>query len=104
MANKITKADIVDQVTEKVDVDQKDVSKVFDLIFEEIKHSLETGNKVELRGFGIFEPRLRKGRESARNPKTGEKLSFSEHYIAAFRAGKELKENIAKLEISDNEN
>ncbi|MBP5176790.1 MAG: HU family DNA-binding protein, partial [Treponema sp.] len=45
------------------------------------------------------EPRLRKGREKARNPKTGESLSVAPHYVAAFRAGQELKNALWELPV-----
>ena len=51
------------------------VQDIVEKFLDEVKKSLEKGSTIELRGFGTFEPRLRKGRSSARNPKTGEKLS-----------------------------
>ena len=62
---------------------------------------MSCGSTIELRGFGTFEPRLRKGREKARNPKTGEIVSMAPHYVAAFRAGKDLKQALYSLEIKD---
>ena len=49
---------------------------------------------AELRGFGTFEVRVRKGKEKARNPKTGEIVSVDKHGVAVFRAGRELKEEL----------
>ena len=72
-----------------------------DAFLDEIKESLIDGKTIELRGFGTFEPRLRKGRDIARNPKTGEKVSVEPHYIAAFRAGQSLKENLWNLKTTD---
>ena len=54
---------------------------------------------AELRGFGTFEVRIRKGKEKARNPKTGEIVSVDQHGVAVFRAGRELKEEL--WDISD---
>ena len=64
-----------------------------------MKSSLSEGKVIELRGFGTFEPRLRKGRENARNPKTGEILSSSPHYVVAFRSGRELKKSLLELPV-----
>ena len=70
-------------------------------MLKEIKKSLENGSTIELRGFGTFEPRLRKGREKAHNPKTGEILSVAPHYVAAFRAGQDLKKALWNLDKSE---
>lgn len=96
---KKNKNDLVEAVAEKINLDKQEISQVADLLFGEIKNSLEMGASIELRGFGTFEPRLRKGREVARNPKTGEKVSVEPHYVAAFRAGKELKDNMWNLKL-----
>lgn len=94
---KITKNHLVDSIYKSTDVEKKVVQEVIDSFLENVKKSLETGSTIELRGFGTFEPRLRKGRSCARNPKTGETLSVEPHYVAAFRAGQELKEKLWTL-------
>ena len=91
---KITKAELVDQVYEKTGIARKDIKISVDKIFEEIKEALSGGHVVELRGFGTFEVRRRKGRVRARNPKTGENISVNSHGIAAFRPGRELKQGV----------
>lgn len=96
-SNKVTKFDIVDSIYHKTNCERQDVQLIIDSFLNELKSSLEDGATIELRGFGTFEPRLRKGRSVARNPKTGEKLSVEPHYIAAFRAGQALKENLWNL-------
>lgn len=98
---KKNKNDLVDAIYKTSNMDKKDISVVVDLLFSEIKKSLEDGASIELRGFGTFEPRLRKGREAAINPKTGEKVKVEPHYVAAFRAGKELKANLWNLKIEE---
>jgi nucleoid DNA-binding protein len=90
-SKKITKYDLVESIYENTKCEKRVVQQVVENFLEEVKKSLEDGSTIELRGFGTFEPRLRKGRISARNPKTGEKLSVSPHYVAAFRSGQELK-------------
>lgn len=92
MRFKITKKDLVNSVYESVAVDKKDIALVIDSFLLQLRKSLEVGSVIELRGFGTFEPKLRKGRAEARNPRSGEILSVGPHYVAAFRAGKELKE------------
>ena len=99
---KITKSNLVDGVFEKLSVKRSDICDVVDAFLFELKNAMENGSNIELRGFGSFELRLRKGRSVARNPRTGEKLSVQPHYVAAFRAGKELKENLWNLKIENN--
>ena len=66
-------------------------------MFEEIKDGLKENKVIELRGFGTFEVRTRKGREKARNPKTGEVVAVESHGVAIFRPGKELKDAVWNL-------
>lgn len=97
MADKITKKDIIDSIYSKGNCERQDISYVVDAFLEEVKTALQDGKNIELRGFGIFETRLRKGKSAARNPKTGEHVAVDPHYVAAFRAGKELKEKLWEL-------
>ena len=93
---KVTKADLVGQiqdgVKQQIDLERKDIKLVLDQFFEEIKSALESDRIIELRGFGTFEVRTRKGKERARNPRTGEITSVESHGVPLFRAGKELKQ------------
>jgi integration host factor subunit beta len=88
---KVTKIDLIEAVYHETRSEKKTVQIVLESVLAEFKNALKSGATIELRGFGTFEPRLRKGRAKARNPKTGEHLSVPPHYIAAFRAGRELK-------------
>ncbi len=90
--NKLTKAEIIERIYEKLGVNRKDIHNIGDEFFEEIKSGLSNDKVVELRGFGTFEIRTRKGRDRARNPKTGEIVPVSAHGVAVFRPGKELKQ------------
>ena len=93
-ASKLTKAEIIENIYEKTAFDKKDIHVIVDKIFEEIKAGLLKDKIIELRGFGTFELRTRKGREKAHNPKTGEIVSVSSHGVAVFRPGKELKSSV----------
>jgi integration host factor subunit beta len=88
---KMTKAEIIERIYEKSGVSRKDIHGVIDLFFDEVKDALTEDRVVELRGFGTFEIRTRKGREKARNPKTGEVVPVQTHGVTVFRPGKELK-------------
>ncbi|MCR5254099.1 MAG: HU family DNA-binding protein [Treponema sp.] len=96
-SRKIRKIDLINSIYEKTGFDKQDIQTVADRLFEEVSKALENGSTIELRGFGTFEPRLRKGREVARNPKTGELCRGVPHYVAVFRAGRELKQNMLKI-------
>lgn len=90
--SKVTKADIIEHIFEKTDLNKKQIHSVIDLFFSELKDALVDDKIVELRGLGTFEIRRRKGREKARNPKTGEIVPVDTHGVAVFRPGKELKQ------------
>ncbi|MDA3939106.1 MAG: integration host factor subunit beta [Spirochaetia bacterium] len=89
--SKITKAEIIDNIYEELDVDRADIHKVIDNLFDHLKDALSSDQVIELRGFGTFEIRTRKGREKARNPRTGEIIPVETHGVAVFRPGKKLK-------------
>ena len=94
VGNKITKAEIVDSIHSKTSYSRKEVRGMVDLLIDEIKNALQERRIIELRGFGTFEIKIRKGRKKARNPKTGETLSVNSHGIVSFRAGRELKKDV----------
>lgn len=100
---KVTKFNLVDAIYQKTNCEKYVVQEIVEKFIEEVKLSLEEGATIELRGFGTFEPRLRKGRETAHNPKTGEVVSVAPHYVAAFRAGQELRKSLWDLKIEDSE-
>jgi integration host factor subunit beta len=68
---------------------KKDLEKFTDIILDEIKQSLKRGDRVELRGFGIFSTNTQKARIS-RNPKTGEKVNTPQKKTIHFKMAKEL--------------
>jgi nucleoid DNA-binding protein len=86
----LTKAEIVEEVNERLRLTKKDIARVIDLFFEIIKDGLKEGKHIELRGFGTFEVKTREERE-ARNPKTGESVVVPKRRVPYFRPGKELK-------------
>ena len=67
----MTKAQIVEEIYERLGLTKKDIARVIDLFFEIVKEGLKSGEHIELRGFGTFEVKTREERE-ARNPKTGD--------------------------------
>jgi len=68
---------------------KKDIEKFLNIILNEIKKTLKRGERVELRGFGIWSIHIQKARIS-RNPKTGEKIQTPEKKTIHFKMAKEL--------------
>ena len=68
---------------------KKDLEKFIDIILNDIKQTLKRGDRVELRGFGIFSSNTQKARIS-RNPKTGEKVNTPEKRTIHFKMAKEM--------------
>ena len=68
---------------------KKDLEKFTDIILKEIKSTLKRGERVELRGFGVFSTNIQKARIS-RNPKTGEKVHTPKKRTIHFKMSKEL--------------
>ena len=72
---------------------KKDFLKIFDIFLNEIKIALKNGERVELRGWGIFHQKIQKSRNS-RNPKSGEIVYTPEKKNINFKMSKELFEFI----------
>jgi integration host factor subunit beta len=87
----MTKAELVEEVSEKTGLPKKQAEIVVNTVFESIVETLKTGEKIELRGFGSFRIRQRDSR-MGRNPKTGEKVDVPAKRIPYFKPGKELRE------------
>ena len=68
---------------------KKDLEKFLNIILSEIKQALYKGERVELRGFGVWSIHIQKARIS-RNPKTGEKIETPQKKTIHFKMGKEL--------------
>ena len=68
---------------------KKDLEKFASIILKEIKGTLKKGDRVELRGFGIFSTNVQKARIS-RNPKTGEKVHTPKKKTIHFKMSKDM--------------
>ncbi|MFB5265977.1 HU family DNA-binding protein [Paenibacillus enshidis] len=89
----MNKTDLINQVSEKAELSKKDATKAVDAIFDAISEALQSGDKVQLVGFGNFEVRERSARKG-RNPQTGEEIEIPASKIPAFKPGKALKDGI----------
>ena len=68
---------------------KKDLEKFSEIILKEIKQTLKRGERVELRGFGVFSTKIQRSRIS-RNPRTGEKVSTPKKKTIHFKMSKDL--------------
>lgn len=90
----MTKADLINKISEKVDIPKKDITLIINECFNSISNCLSEGDKVQIVGFGTFEVRTRKERKG-RNPSTGKEITIPQSTVPAFKAGKVLKEMVA---------
>ena len=74
---------------------KKDLEKFTNIILSEIKRALKRGDRVELRGFGVFSTNIQKARIS-RNPKTGQKVNTPEKKTIHFKMSKDLFKKITE--------
>ena len=76
---------------------QKDLEKFINIILKDIKETLKRGERVELRGFGVFFTNIQKARIS-RNPKTGQKVNTPQKKTIHFKMAKDLFTKINNVE------
>jgi DNA-binding protein HU-beta len=91
----MNKAELVAAVAEKTALSKKDSEKAVNAAFEAITAALAEGGKVQLVGFGSFETKERNARVG-RNPRTKEEIEIPASRVPAFKAGKALKDAVAK--------
>jgi integration host factor subunit beta len=89
----VTKADLVEEVVRVTELPRKESETIVETIFEGIIGALQGGDRIEIRGFGSFRTRQRRGR-TGRNPKTGAKVEVPPKRIPFFKPSKELKDHI----------
>lgn len=90
----MTKAELIDIVTEQVEGASKaDVSRIYDLIFQNIEKSLKVDNRYAVGGFGTFDLKQRAARKG-RNPQTGQEIDIPASKTVNFKMASALKESI----------
>ena len=87
----LTKADLIEEVLRVTELARKEAETIVETVFDSIIGALQKGEKIEIRGFGSFRTRERRGRVG-RNPKTGEKVEVPAKKIPFFKPSKELKD------------
>ena len=94
----MTKRDIIMQISERTSLKQLtqvQIKNVLQTALDNIIDSLASGNTIELRNFGVFKVKMRKGR-MARNPKTSEQVSVPDRKVVVFKPGLVMKQKVGK--------
>jgi integration host factor subunit beta len=92
-ANEMTKSILIDRLCEKCKVPTGRTEQIVNAIFDSIEQALNRGERIEIRGFGSFEPR-EYGGYVGRNPRTGSSVEVKPKRLPFFKVGKELKDRI----------
>ncbi|MDP2981394.1 MAG: HU family DNA-binding protein [Candidatus Omnitrophota bacterium] len=93
MGKGMTKKDIVMKIAIDTNIKQIDVKKVVQMTFDVIVDGLARGEKIELRNFGVFKTKSRKGR-MGRNPRTGAQVPVLPKKVAIFKPGLIMKAKV----------
>ena len=90
----MTKSELISRLAEaNPHLFQRDVERIVSTIFNEISAALESGDRVELRGFGAFSVKKRDSRVG-RNPRTGAAVQVESKYVPFFKTGKQLRDRL----------
>jgi DNA-binding protein HU-beta len=91
----MNKAELVAEVAKLADLNKKQADAAVAAVIDAVTYALKKGEKVQLVGFGSFEAKERAAR-MGRNPKTKEEIKIPATKVATFKAGKALKDAVAK--------
>ena len=91
----MNKVELIAQIAEKSGLSKKDAEKALAAVIDTITEAVSTGDKVQLVGFGSFEVKQREARVG-RNPKTKEAIEIPATRVPVFKAGRALKDSVAK--------
>ncbi len=91
----MNKTELIAAVAEKAGISKKDADKAVAAVIASIADALAADDKVQLVGFGTFEVKTR-GARTGRNPRTGETMTIAASKLPTFKAGKALKDAVAK--------
>lgn len=92
----MTKKDLVLQVSKDTKCKKNLAARMVDAIFVAMRERLIEGDRIELRGFGVFHVKDTKPKPAARNPKTGEIIPVPARRKTHFKPGKCLKEELQR--------
>lgn len=93
----MTKADVVKIICEKMGLGLKESTEIVDQVFEILKETLESGEKIKISGFGNFAVRQKRPRRG-RNPQTGGEIVISERRVVTFKPNNVLRKALNQVE------
>ena len=91
----MTKADVINEISEKTGIDKADVQATVEAFFAVVKNSMADGDNIYVRGFGSFVNKMR-ARKIARNISKNTAIVIEEHYVPSFKPSKIFIEKIKK--------
>ena len=91
----MNKVELIAQIAEKSGLSKKDAEKALAAVIDTITEAVSNGDKVQLVGFGSFEVKQREARVG-RNHKTKEAIEIPATRVPVFKAGRALKDSVAK--------
>lgn len=91
----MNKTELIAEVAKRTGLSKKDAESAVNAVMETVSDTLAKGGKVQLVGFGTFETKERSAR-TGRNPKTKEAINIPASTVPVFKAGKALKDKVAK--------
>jgi nucleoid DNA-binding protein len=97
----MTKRDLVVKISKETGLIQNNVASVVQKTLDYIADELAKGTTIELRNFGVFEVKVRKSRKGRNPNQPKNEVVIPERAVVKFRAGKELKERVEKLNPED---
>jgi DNA-binding protein HU-beta len=86
----VIKLDIINRLADQTGIPKLKAEQAVDALFHSMKEALSRGDRIELRGFGVFIVKPRK-RGVGRNPRTGEEVAIPSGKTIRFKPGKELQ-------------
>ena len=89
------KTDLIEAISKQSKISRSESKFCVEVILEELSSAIASGEEVEVRGFGSFYKRHRKGRMGI-NPKTGQKTEITGKFVPFYKPGKFLKESVNK--------
>ncbi len=92
----MTKADIVEKIYRATNLTKKEATEIVESVFALAKSTLETGEKIKISGFGIFEVKEKAARRG-RNPQTGETIEISARRVLTFKPSQLLKKSLNEI-------
>ena len=91
-----TKKDLAQTVSQNTGCQKNLAAQMVETIFDAMRESLIEGNRIEIRGFGVFQVKATRPKPAARNPRTGEVIYVPARRKTHFRPGKVLKNELHK--------